>query len=319
MKKKYKLVKNDTITINGRTLYRIKAVRNFANIKKGDLGGYIESEQNLSHEGNCWVADNAVVHGNAEVKDNAVVKGNAEICGNAKVYQNALVCDNAFICGNAEIYGFAQIRGRSYIFDRAKVFESAKICDNVWVRGNSKVYGSAYACGIASISGNAEIFGSSYINGGCIKRNAKVYGLAQISNWAVIDYNAKVYGNIIIRYGHLTKDIKDTELTKLIGCCFNVYPINGKYYLYMNVRKIDNGKYCTTYKCEREICDNESYIASNIDNLHEFYVGIPRPVDNKKTYTIIGVEVDKDDVVGIEGMFIRCKRIKVLGEITDWK
>ena len=48
MEKKYRLLKNDTITVDGKTLYRIEALRDFADVKKGDKGGYIESEDNLS-------------------------------------------------------------------------------------------------------------------------------------------------------------------------------------------------------------------------------------------------------------------------------
>ena len=39
------------------------ACKDFGNIKKGDFGGYVESEKNLSHEGNCWVYDGAKVYG----------------------------------------------------------------------------------------------------------------------------------------------------------------------------------------------------------------------------------------------------------------
>lgn len=53
MEKKYRLLENDTKSVGGRTLYRIEALRDFANVKKGDKGGYIESEVNLSHKDDC--------------------------------------------------------------------------------------------------------------------------------------------------------------------------------------------------------------------------------------------------------------------------
>ena len=50
--KKYELVKSSKIVYGGTTLYRIKALIDIPNIvKAGELGGYIESEKNLSHEG----------------------------------------------------------------------------------------------------------------------------------------------------------------------------------------------------------------------------------------------------------------------------
>ena len=42
--KKYELT-DDTIEFNGQILYRIKALRDFANVKAGDIGGYISGEQ----------------------------------------------------------------------------------------------------------------------------------------------------------------------------------------------------------------------------------------------------------------------------------
>lgn len=49
------------------TLHRIRAVAEFCLVKIGDLGGWIEKEENLSHEGKAWVWGNAKVWGNAEV------------------------------------------------------------------------------------------------------------------------------------------------------------------------------------------------------------------------------------------------------------
>ena len=61
------------------TLHRIRAVAEFGLVKVGDLGGWIEKEENLSHEGKAWVWGNAKVWGNAEVCGNAKVWGNAEV------------------------------------------------------------------------------------------------------------------------------------------------------------------------------------------------------------------------------------------------
>ena len=88
--KKYELLKKDTKELFGKTLYRIKALKNFGDVKKGDLGGYIEKEENLSHDGNAWVFDNARVYDDAWVYDNARVSGNAEVSGNARVRGNAI-------------------------------------------------------------------------------------------------------------------------------------------------------------------------------------------------------------------------------------
>ncbi len=65
--KKYKLLKEDFIEHNGFILYRIKALKDWWNIKEGQLGGYIWKEENLSQEGACWVHKRARVYGYARV------------------------------------------------------------------------------------------------------------------------------------------------------------------------------------------------------------------------------------------------------------
>ena len=71
--KKYELVETDKTTPFGNPLFRVVALRDFGDVHKGDSGGYIESTDNLSNEGNCWV------YGEALVSDDVWVFGNAEI------------------------------------------------------------------------------------------------------------------------------------------------------------------------------------------------------------------------------------------------
>ena len=101
--KKYELTE-ETVTVYGKTLYRIRAVRDFGSVKTGEFGGYIEKEENLSHFDNAWVCGDAWVFGNARVYDDAWVFGNARVCGDAKVYGNARVYDDAWVSGNAEVF-----------------------------------------------------------------------------------------------------------------------------------------------------------------------------------------------------------------------
>lgn len=62
--KKYKLT-DDIVEVDGKALYRIEALKDFNDVKKGDKGGFVESERNLSQEGKCWV------YGNARIYDSA--------------------------------------------------------------------------------------------------------------------------------------------------------------------------------------------------------------------------------------------------------
>ena len=66
MSKKFELT-TETKTLFGRTLYRIRALIAFSCVKAGELGGWVEKEENLSQEGNAWVCGNARVFGDARV------------------------------------------------------------------------------------------------------------------------------------------------------------------------------------------------------------------------------------------------------------
>ena len=74
--KKYELTA-EFIEKWGKKLFRIKALISFGNVEAGELGGYVEKEDNLAQDDNAWV------HGNAEVYGNARVCGDAKVCGDA--------------------------------------------------------------------------------------------------------------------------------------------------------------------------------------------------------------------------------------------
>ena len=171
--KKYELVPEGN-------LFRIRAVKDFSNVKKGDLGGLVEDGLILSHKGDCWIYDNAKVYGmcriseNATIKDNAQVSGhakisenariedNAQVSGYAQVFRNAIVYDNATISGNAHIMGFARISSNAIVYDNAtisgksEVSGSAKVFDNAKVGEKSKLSGKAKVFGNASLGGNTS-------------------------------------------------------------------------------------------------------------------------------------------------------------------
>ena len=101
--KKYEIT-NETHPRNPK-LKRIRALKDFSNIKEGDLGGYIQFEKNLSQKGDCWVSEDAQVSENAKVSEDAKVSGNAEVYGNAWVSGNAEVSENAKVSGCAVVSG----------------------------------------------------------------------------------------------------------------------------------------------------------------------------------------------------------------------
>ena len=209
------------------TVYRIRR-------SDGVLGGWIQSEENLSHDGNCWVGDNAVVYGDAKVEGNAQVLGtavvkdqahiydDAEVCGNcivtdtvrvhghAKLYEECIVFDDAGIDGNAlvhgqaricndayvsgEVYGEAWVTDHAHVIDSAKVYEKAYLRDNAEISGNAQVHGKSDIRGCAKIGGHAEVFGTS-----TVRDNGKVNGYARCENTHITD-DACLYDEIWAQY-----------------------------------------------------------------------------------------------------------------------
>ena len=104
MMKKYELLAGDCLKAGDRTVYRIRALRDFGDVRRGDLGGYIESEANLDHNGECWVYDAAQVYGDdAVVRDNGRVRGCAWCMG--CVEDDAVVDDQVIVVKGATVGG----------------------------------------------------------------------------------------------------------------------------------------------------------------------------------------------------------------------
>lgn len=134
MQHKYRLT-NETKKVQGETVYRIQALRDFADVKTGQLGGFIASENNLSQFHTAWVYDSACVLRNAwveedsKVKGKAVVKGDARISGHAKISGNATIAGYSWIEEDARVTGWASVRGESHICGNACVCHRAKVKD----------------------------------------------------------------------------------------------------------------------------------------------------------------------------------------------
>ena len=99
MESYYKLRKDLSIEHFGKKLFRIEATHDIEcqDVKKGDLGGYIEKKENLF--GNAWVSGDAQISDDARIYGNARIFGSAQISGNARIF------------GSAQIFGSARISG----------------------------------------------------------------------------------------------------------------------------------------------------------------------------------------------------------------
>jgi len=100
-------------------LHRICALRDVGErVKAGDLGGFVESEGNLSHEerDEAWIFDDAICAGDGYVDKNSRLYGYAIVCGHGYVSQDSAMSahsrveDDAYIrcadlCGHARVSG----------------------------------------------------------------------------------------------------------------------------------------------------------------------------------------------------------------------
>jgi len=78
--RKYEFTGEIKVFLN-KTLHRIRAVVDFGTVHAGDVGGWIEKEENLNHCGDAWIYGDACVYGDAKVYGNAKVGGDAKVYG----------------------------------------------------------------------------------------------------------------------------------------------------------------------------------------------------------------------------------------------
>lgn len=190
-------------------LHRIRALKDFGNVSKGDLGGWIEKEDNLSHDGIAWVGDEARVSGNARVSESALVRDNAIICGEAQISGNATIGDSALIFDGAIIRDEAQVSGNAMVGE-ATVCDLARVSGKTIVYGKASVDGSAHADGHATISGSAQVLDHAVVYGSAvITDSATVCDLARVGDYANIGGDITFYGDAVARDSAMIRENTD--------------------------------------------------------------------------------------------------------------
>ncbi|MCC6271271.1 MAG: hypothetical protein IT190_08335, partial [Microbacteriaceae bacterium] len=132
-KKKYELTNETKVMPTGETVYRIKALRDFDTtykpVKAGDLGGWVESEENLSHEGKCWLFDEATGYQDSHRSGDSVGYGNSRQLENSRQY------------GNSRQFGCSVQSGNSQQYDNSRQFGWSRQFGNSQQYDNSQQYG----------------------------------------------------------------------------------------------------------------------------------------------------------------------------------
>jgi carbonic anhydrase/acetyltransferase-like protein (isoleucine patch superfamily) len=282
MEKKFELT-DETFSFV-KTYHRIRALRDFGDVKKGDLGGFVEREGNLSHAGNAWISGNAKVRDNACVLDDAIVSG------------SALICDEALISGDAQVHG------------------TVIISNNATICNNAKIYGNARVCGKAVVDENAEVYDNALIEGRALVKTSQVCGCSYVAGTAVITDGGKVSQNQHVCSGVVKTDLsKDLAASIRLQC--NLPVINNKVVAYKLVRPDFTSFYDTNFKYEvGKIIEAESYDLTlqscaaglHFSNLNYWESAI------RGDFICLEAEIDLDDVITVQEGKIRCKRAKIL-------
>lgn len=212
MARKYKLLREKvkiTRVLDGRPvvfekLYRIQALRDIPRhgVKTGDLGGYVRNRSSLRHEGDCWVAKDAIVDNYSSIRNNALVTDQALVC-------SGIVSGNAVISDHALIYD-SHVVGEIIVKDNAVVYES-RVHGGAIIEENSRIHASRInsegtiitvtdevVIESSAISGKFLASGNVRIIHAGIGGDTEVSGSSQILNGANISGHSRISGDSVV-------------------------------------------------------------------------------------------------------------------------
>lgn len=200
--------------------YRVVAMKDFGNVRAGDIGGIVHSAKNLSQDGNCWIGVGVVIEdahsrvaGDSVVLGCCTIRGGSRICGNVVIDSK---CNQIVIERKSSIDGDVHITGECH-FDcssitrcgKVKIDSSRFVCsrlyyadtltindvtlDDVRVRGNSVIeHATLNKCEVYGV----EIYGPVRLIDCwlelCNLDLSKEAGLDPTFNKAAIGYNAYI-------------------------------------------------------------------------------------------------------------------------------
>ena len=203
---KYKMIRVDERHHNGDSgldlpTYRIVAARTIRLIdgtvvQPGDMGGFVDNERCLSHEGSCWIADNARAYGRTRVRDDALAKDNAvlgdplstlrgaNLSGKSMVSQFATVADSS-IEDEARVDGHSQVLAGSLVNKRSHVTAFASMSfstasDDSHVGGRAKLLNT-------SVWDRAFVMGEADLNNCELRDRATVKDFVRAKNVDIVE------------------------------------------------------------------------------------------------------------------------------------
>mgnify|MGYP003627980356 CR=1 FL=1 len=139
----------------GIEVYRVVALKSFGNVTKGDIGGWVEDEDNLSQQGNCWIFDEAMAVNRSMVAGNAEMHDYSKMLDDSMIWDHSRMYDNAQMCNNSGMYD------NSKMLNNSEMHDSSEMWDNSKMSGNSKMFNNSRMYGTAELLGNSKMRGDS--------------------------------------------------------------------------------------------------------------------------------------------------------------
>jgi carbonic anhydrase/acetyltransferase-like protein (isoleucine patch superfamily) len=201
--KKYKLISQGLMPIRNdkiadKKMYQLQALRDIPKygVKTGDLGGFVSNDQILSHDGSCWVADDAQVVGYVDISDDAYISEKSLVIN---IHPNRAI----YVEDEAKIYGSARVqitRHEDYsggdagmvIQGNVQIYGESVVASCGVIYGNTKIHGNAVVVMAAEISDDADISGAVKLS-----RGVNISGKSILSGNAFIDNNVNLRNCII--------------------------------------------------------------------------------------------------------------------------
>ena len=197
--RKYEMT-NITMEFEERTLYRIRALKNFRNVKAGDLGGWVSGKHNLSQEGDCWIYDEA------------------KCMDNARMYHNSAMYNNAVMCDFSEMHGCSEMHNYSAMLDNSRMYNCSAMYDNSRMYNDSKMYSNSRMFDNSAMYNNAVMLDNSKMF-----ENSRMYRDSRLKN------KENLYGKLVCKVDRfieinntggrvVTGVLKDGKILYNIGC-----------------------------------------------------------------------------------------------------
>lgn len=200
-----------------RMVFQIEAVIDMPliGVKRGEKGGWVESERNLDQRNDCWIGANCLVYGEAEVQGNAVLKDDIWLGDTSSIGKNSLFSGHARIRGG---HSFTNVQANTTnlntSFDTKGVWQSVDggqimiqgklnvFAKNTIFSANGHLEGNITLSGEENtLSGLVELSGKHIITNSQL-RNVIATGELSVSDSYLItespDYHS-IDGNVVMK------------------------------------------------------------------------------------------------------------------------